>query len=103
MDSVTRRDVLRVSRSKSLVSPACPGSFFFLLKPDLLIAEEAAYSSFYTPADYPITKVLREPIYVEVNILERSDPNIVLNLEHCWATSNPNPNSLPQWDILVDG
>ncbi|KAM8728302.1 zona pellucida sperm-binding protein 4-like isoform 1-T1 [Acanthopagrus schlegelii] len=65
--------------------------------------EEAAYSSFYTPADYPITKVLREPIYVEVNILERSDPNIVLNLEHCWATSNPNPNSLPQWDILVDG
>nr|CCK73159.1 zona pellucida sperm-binding protein [Dicentrarchus labrax] len=65
--------------------------------------EEAAYGSFYTQEDYPITKVLREPVYVQVNILERSDPNIVLNLEHCWATSTPNPNSLPQWDILVDG
>ncbi|XP_071348631.1 zona pellucida sperm-binding protein 4-like [Trachinotus anak] len=67
------------------------------------VEEEAAYSSFYTPEDYPITKVLREPVYVEVQILERSDPNIVLNLEHCWATSAPNPHSLPQWDLLVDG
>lgn len=67
------------------------------------VEEEAAYSSFYTPADYPITKVLREPIYVEVNILERSDPNIILNLEHCWATSTSNPHSLPQWDLLVNG
>ncbi|KAM7379341.1 hypothetical protein PAMP_004903 [Pampus punctatissimus] len=67
------------------------------------VEEEAAYLSFYTAADYPVTKVLREPVYIEVRILERSDPNIVLNLEHCWATSNPNINSLPQWDLLVDG
>ncbi|KAI3374946.1 hypothetical protein L3Q82_021470, partial [Scortum barcoo] len=67
------------------------------------VEEEAAYSSFYTPADYPVTKVLREPVYVEVNILERADPNIILNLEHCWATSTASPNSLPQWDLMVDG
>ncbi|XP_070700580.1 zona pellucida sperm-binding protein 4-like [Pempheris klunzingeri] len=67
------------------------------------VAEEAAYHSFYTPADYPVTKVLREAVYVEVNIVDRSDPNIVLNLEHCWATSTPNPHGLPQWDLLVDG
>ncbi|XP_058486477.1 zona pellucida sperm-binding protein 4-like [Solea solea] len=67
------------------------------------VEEEEAYMSFYTPADYPVTKVLREPVYVEVHILERSDPNIVLNLEHCWATAIPNPDSLPQWDLLVDG
>lgn len=65
--------------------------------------EVAAYSSFYAPSDYPVTKVLREPVYVEVRILERSDPNIILNLEHCWATSNPAPNSLPQWDLLING
>lgn len=68
-----------------------------------LIAEDIAYSSFYTSADYPITKVLREPIYIQVNIMERSDPNIILNLEHCWATSTPSPHNLPQWDLLVDG
>ncbi|XP_068197057.1 zona pellucida sperm-binding protein 4-like [Antennarius striatus] len=60
------------------------------------VEAEVAYNSFYTPDDYPITKVLREPIYVQVNILERSDPNIILNLEHCWATSTPSPQSLPQ-------
>uniref|UniRef100_A0A7N8X9C2 Zona pellucida sperm-binding protein 4 n=1 Tax=Mastacembelus armatus TaxID=205130 RepID=A0A7N8X9C2_9TELE len=67
------------------------------------VEEEAAYSSFYTPEDYPITKVLKEPVYVEVRILERSDPNIILNLEYCWATANPSPRSLPQWDLLVNG
>ncbi|MEQ2187758.1 hypothetical protein GOODEAATRI_007864 [Goodea atripinnis] len=67
------------------------------------VDEVAAYSSFYSSSDYPITKVLREPVYVEVRLLGRSDPNIILNLEHCWATSTPNPQSMPQWDLLVDG
>lgn len=67
------------------------------------VPEEAAYSSFYTAADYPVTKVLREPVYVEVRILERSDPNIILNMEHCWATTTPNPHSFPQWDLLRNG
>ncbi|KAJ8397774.1 hypothetical protein AAFF_G00434630 [Aldrovandia affinis] len=47
------------------------------------------YSSYYSGADYPVTKVLRDPVYVEVRILERTDPNIVLTLEHCW----PRPPS----------
>ncbi|XP_051730239.1 zona pellucida sperm-binding protein 4-like isoform X1 [Ctenopharyngodon idella] len=64
---------------------------------------DEAYTSYYSDADYPITKVLREPVYVEVRILERTDPNIVLMLGRCWATSTPSPLSLPQWDLLVDG
>ncbi|KTF76743.1 hypothetical protein cypCar_00050438, partial [Cyprinus carpio] len=64
---------------------------------------DEAYTSYYSDADYPITKVLREPVYVEVHIMERNDPNIVLMLGHCWATSTPSPLSLPQWDLLVDG
>ncbi|XP_035025119.1 zona pellucida sperm-binding protein 4 [Hippoglossus stenolepis] len=67
------------------------------------VEDEAAYTSFYTAADYPITKVLKESVYVEVHILERADPNIILNLEHCWATSTSNPDSLPQWDLLTSG
>ncbi|XP_028835182.1 zona pellucida glycoprotein 2, like 2 [Denticeps clupeoides] len=61
------------------------------------------YSSFYTDMEYPVTKVLREPVYVEVHILERTDPNIVLLLDHCWATSTQDPLSQPQWDLLIDG
>lgn len=38
-----------------------------------------------------------------MNLVERSDPNIVLNLEHCWATSTPSPHSFPQWDLLING
>ncbi|XP_039523298.1 zona pellucida sperm-binding protein 4-like [Pimephales promelas] len=64
---------------------------------------DEAYTSYYSDADYPVTKVLREPVYVEVHVMERTDPNIVLMLGHCWATSTPSPLSLPQWDLLVDG
>lgn len=68
----------------------------------LTCAEDQAYS-YYGDAEYSVTKVLQEPVYVEVHILERSDPNIVLTLGCCWATSNPDPQSLPQWDLLVNG
>nr|BCD71173.1 egg envelope protein [Nettastoma parviceps] len=66
-------------------------------------ADADVYSDYYRDADYPVTKVLREPVYVEVRILERTDPNIVLLLEDCWATSTSSPLSLPQWSLLVDG
>ncbi|KAA0720433.1 Zona pellucida sperm-binding protein 4 [Triplophysa tibetana] len=63
---------------------------------------DEAYTSYYSEDEYPVTKVLREPVYVEVRILERTDPNLVLMLGHCWATSAPSHVSLPQWDLLVD-
>ncbi|XP_053503792.1 zona pellucida sperm-binding protein 4-like [Ictalurus furcatus] len=65
--------------------------------------DEVAYTSYYSAADYPVTKVLREPVYVEVHMVGRTDPNIVLVLGGCWATASPNPYSLPQWDLLVNG
>ncbi|XP_027012513.2 zona pellucida sperm-binding protein 4-like [Tachysurus fulvidraco] len=67
------------------------------------VEEQIAYNSYYSASDYPVTKVLREPVYVEVRIVGRTDPNIVLSLGNCWATSSPNPYSLPQWDLLVSG
>ncbi|XP_008303110.1 LOW QUALITY PROTEIN: zona pellucida sperm-binding protein 4-like [Stegastes partitus] len=63
----------------------------------------AAYSSFYTEADYPVSKVLRDPVYVEVQLLGKTDPLLVLTLDRCWATADPYPHSLPQWNILTDG
>uniref|UniRef100_A0A8B9HS20 Zona pellucida sperm-binding protein 4 n=1 Tax=Astyanax mexicanus TaxID=7994 RepID=A0A8B9HS20_ASTMX len=67
------------------------------------VEEQVAYTSYYTEAEYPVTKVLRDPVYVEVRMLARTDPNLVLVLGRCWATSTPNPNSVPQWDLLVNG
>ncbi|XP_035520808.1 zona pellucida sperm-binding protein 4-like, partial [Morone saxatilis] len=64
---------------------------------------DAAYTSYYTDADYPVTKVLRDPVYVEVQLLEKTDPSLVLTLGRCWTTTSPDPHSLPQWDILIDG
>lgn len=64
---------------------------------------EAAYTSFYKEIDYPVNKVLREPVYVQVEVLEIIDPLVVLTLDHCWTTTSPNPQDLPQWDILING
>uniref|UniRef100_W5NAY0 ZP domain-containing protein n=1 Tax=Lepisosteus oculatus TaxID=7918 RepID=W5NAY0_LEPOC len=61
------------------------------------------YDSYYSDLDYPVTKVLRDPVYVEVHILNRTDPNIVLTLGDCWATSTPSPLSQSRWSLLVAG
>lgn len=81
---------------------------FIVLLTDILTGNSAfivdvAYTSFYTDADYPVTKVLRDPVYVEVQLMGKTDPNLVLTLGRCWTTTTPNPHSLPQWDILIDG
>uniref|UniRef100_A0A674EGM6 Zona pellucida sperm-binding protein 4 n=2 Tax=Salmo trutta TaxID=8032 RepID=A0A674EGM6_SALTR len=67
------------------------------------VEDVEAYTSYYSETDYPVVKVLKEPVYVEVYIQRRTDSNLVLTLEHCWATSTPSPLSLPKWDLLVDG
>ncbi|XP_054631540.1 zona pellucida sperm-binding protein 4-like isoform X2 [Dunckerocampus dactyliophorus] len=67
------------------------------------VEEDLAFRSFYEDSDYPLLKVLRDPVYVEVRMPARTDPNLVLTLGRCWATANPSPHSVPQWDLLVDG
>ncbi|CAK6972566.1 uncharacterized protein LOC128358306 isoform X1 [Scomber scombrus] len=64
---------------------------------------DAAYNSFYTEADYPVVKVLRLSVFVEVELMDKTDPMLVLTLGRCWTTTSPNPHSMPQWDLLIDG
>lgn len=66
-------------------------------------AEDVAFTSYYLDSDYPIGKVLRDPVYVDVALLGRTDPNLVLQLGRCWVTADPSPNSYPQWNLLLDG
>ncbi|NXC02812.1 ZP1 protein, partial [Orthonyx spaldingii] len=69
----------------------------------LRIATDESYSSYHTVGDFPLVKVLRDPIYVEVRLLQKTDPNLVLVLHHCWASPGSHATSQPQWPILVDG
>ncbi|XP_010566036.1 PREDICTED: zona pellucida sperm-binding protein 4 [Haliaeetus leucocephalus] len=68
---------------------------------ELRIASDGSYTSYYT--DYPVVKTLRDPVYAEVKILQRTDTDLVLVLHHCWATPSINPQQQLQWPVLVDG
>ncbi|XP_039598547.1 zona pellucida sperm-binding protein 4-like [Polypterus senegalus] len=70
---------------------------------ELVIAKDSSYGSYYVDADYPVTKTLRDPVAVEVHIMNRTDPNLVLTLGDCWVTPGPSASSQPQWSLLVNG
>ncbi|NXF25961.1 ZP1 protein, partial [Rhodinocichla rosea] len=67
------------------------------------IPTDESYSSYHAVGDFPLVRVLRDPIYVEVRLLQKTDPNLVLVLHHCWASPGSHATSQPQWPILVEG
>ncbi|KAM6158168.1 zona pellucida sperm-binding protein 1 [Rhynchocyon petersi] len=73
------------------------------LRLELRIAKDQTFSSYYREDDYPISRLLREPVHVEVRLLQRTDPRLALVLHQCWATPGSNPVQQPQWPILSDG
>ncbi|XP_052583326.1 zona pellucida sperm-binding protein 4 [Peromyscus californicus insignis] len=116
--SITRDSIFRlqVSCSYSILSNTSPINMQVLSLPpplpkmqpgplnlELQIAKDKSYGSYYGANDYPLVKLLLDPIYVEVSILHRTDPSLGLLLEQCWATPGPKPFHQPQWPILVKG
>ncbi|NXW52562.1 ZP1 protein, partial [Nyctiprogne leucopyga] len=69
----------------------------------LRVATDESYSSYHPEGDYPLVRVLRDPIFVEVRLLHKTDPNLVLVLHHCWASPSTDAAAEPQWPILVEG
>ncbi|KAI5937456.1 Zona pellucida sperm-binding protein 4 [Manis javanica] len=116
--SITRDSIfrLRVSCSYSISSNVLPVNVqVFTLPPalpetqpgpltlELHIAKDKHYSSYYTASDYPVVKLLQDPIYLEVSIRHRTDPTLGLLLHQCWATPSANPLHQLQWPLLVKG
>uniref|UniRef100_A0A3B3ZD43 ZP domain-containing protein n=1 Tax=Periophthalmus magnuspinnatus TaxID=409849 RepID=A0A3B3ZD43_9GOBI len=71
------------------------------LQVHMRLAKDSSYGWFYGPEDFPVPKVLQEPVYVEVS-LDSSDTRLELVLDNCWASSSPDRSSEPRWDIIVD-
>ncbi|NXJ97982.1 ZP1 protein, partial [Corythaixoides concolor] len=90
---------MEVAVPPTAVPLAMPGP----LRLQLRIATDESYSSYHPDGDYPLVRVLRDPIYVEVRLLQKTDPNLVLVLHHCWASPSTDGMAEPQWPILVDG
>nr|XP_056707976.1 zona pellucida sperm-binding protein 1-like [Euleptes europaea] len=96
-------DFLPVQAEVLLPPTPAPVSQMGPLRLELRIATDVSYKSYYSDGNYPVMKVLGDPVYMEVRILQRMDPSLVLVLHDCWATPSTNPFEQLQWPILVDG
>ncbi|XP_053575624.1 zona pellucida sperm-binding protein 4-like [Bombina bombina] len=98
--SYSRTSVIPLQVEVVTLPPPPPVSTTGPLSLEMRIAQDESFSRYYVDGDYPVVKVLREPVYLEVRILRKADPNLVLLLNECWATPSTNANEQPQWPVL---
>ncbi|XP_044133384.1 zona pellucida sperm-binding protein 4-like [Bufo gargarizans] len=85
------------------LQPPHPVSTTGPLQLEMRIAKDVDYAKYYTENEYPVTKILQDPVFLEVRIMSRTDPSLVLMLDDCWATSTPDATQQVQWPILING
>ncbi|KAL2082671.1 hypothetical protein ACEWY4_022489 [Coilia grayii] len=83
-------------------SDRTPLSGFGEMRMQMRLATDATYTTFYTEEHYPVVEYLRRPLYFEVELMDSTDPQLVVFLENCWATLGRDRLSTPRWDLIVD-
>uniref|UniRef100_A0A8C3HEC5 Zona pellucida sperm-binding protein 4 n=1 Tax=Chrysemys picta bellii TaxID=8478 RepID=A0A8C3HEC5_CHRPI len=101
--SYSAEDFLPVNVVVSTLPPPPPAVGQGPLALEMRLATDEHYGTYYADREYPVVKFLRDPVHVEVRILQRTDPSLALVLHQCWATPSTNPLQQPEWPILVEG
>ncbi|XP_078717722.1 zona pellucida sperm-binding protein 4-like [Lampetra fluviatilis] len=78
--------------------PPVPATAIGTLFIELRVATDGDYLDYYS--QFPVVKFLRDPIFLEVRLLDHPDPSLVLVLQDCWATPTPDPLNSVQWRVL---
>uniref|UniRef100_A0A8C4T7V7 Uncharacterized LOC114644859 n=2 Tax=Erpetoichthys calabaricus TaxID=27687 RepID=A0A8C4T7V7_ERPCA len=71
------------------------------LKLSMNIMKDSTFLQEYQENEFPITKFLKEPLYVEVYV-HSSDSGLELFLKDCWGTPGPDPSNAILWPIIKD-
>ncbi|KPP77164.1 hypothetical protein Z043_103433, partial [Scleropages formosus] len=87
-----------IALEKTKNAPHAQGNFQLHLE----IMKDWTFSTPFRPDEFPVTRLLREPVLVEVGV-ESSDPQIELYLRDCWASPTPEPTHSHSWFLIKDG
>ncbi|XP_041098137.1 zona pellucida sperm-binding protein 4-like [Polyodon spathula] len=80
--------------------PPQPAASFGNVTVEMRIAKDSSFTRFFPSSSLPLTRSLRDPIFVEVRILPPASPRLSLVLRDCFAYPS-SQQSL--WVLLYDG
>uniref|UniRef100_S4RHX5 P-type domain-containing protein n=1 Tax=Petromyzon marinus TaxID=7757 RepID=S4RHX5_PETMA len=91
-------DVEMIGVEVNTLPPQSPATAQGPLVIEMRVATDGGYLDYYS--QFPVVKFLRDPIFLEVRLLDHPDPSLVLVLQDCWATPTPDPLNSVQWRVL---
>uniref|UniRef100_A0A8C4QQB6 ZP domain-containing protein n=1 Tax=Eptatretus burgeri TaxID=7764 RepID=A0A8C4QQB6_EPTBU len=96
-------DDVKLTVMSQTVKPPLPVEDRGPLRLNMRLFQDGLYNSAYQINDFPVVRVLRQPVFLQVEVMGRSDPALELFLDDCWATNTADATSQPQWDVVTDG
>uniref|UniRef100_UPI00358EA614 uncharacterized protein n=1 Tax=Myxine glutinosa TaxID=7769 RepID=UPI00358EA614 len=96
-------DDVRLTVISQTVKPPLPVEDRGELRLQMRLFQDGLFNSAYQMNDLPVMRHLRQPVFLQVEVMGRSDPALELFLDDCWATTTADATSQPQWDVVTDG